>query len=112
MNRKGRRVVVNDETAESDKFAWRKFRKRPIVISAVQMDVPFKVETLEGWMEGRPGDWLIEGIEGELYPCKDSVFRATYEVVARDAIDALGRLLNDPSVTDEVWDRIIEEPYG
>ena len=38
----------------------------------------FVVTTLEGVMTGREGDWLIKGIEGELYPCKDSVFQKKY----------------------------------
>lgn len=42
----------------------------------------FAVETLEGDMTGTPSCWLIRGVEGELYPCKDSIFRATYEPVA------------------------------
>jgi hypothetical protein len=28
------------------------------------------------------GDWIIEGIKGELYPCKPDIFEATYEEVA------------------------------
>lgn len=28
-----------------------------------------------------PSDWIMRGVEGELYPCKDSVFQATYEIV-------------------------------
>ena len=28
-----------------------------------------------------PGDWIITGVQGEKYPCKDDVFRATYEPV-------------------------------
>lgn len=81
MNRRRRPIVVEGKVTEPNGFAWHKFQKRPIIISAVQMDVPFKVETLEGWMRGQPGDWLIGGIEGGMYPCKDSVFQATYEVV-------------------------------
>ena len=60
---------------------WRDWRKKPIVVQAVQFEVPFRVETLEGTMEGAAGDWLLCGVEGELYPCKDSIFRATYEEV-------------------------------
>lgn len=26
-----------------------------------------------------PGDWLIRGVKGELYPCKPDIFAATYE---------------------------------
>lgn len=37
------------------------------------------VRTLEGEMEARPGDWLIKGVKGEVYPCRDDIFAATYE---------------------------------
>ena len=39
------------------------------------------IETLEGQMTVREGDWIIRGIVGELYPCKDDIFRQTYEAV-------------------------------
>ena len=33
-----------------------------------------------------PGDWIITGVAGEMYPCKDEIFRLTYEpVVARES---------------------------
>ena len=32
-------------------------------------------------MFAHPGDWIIRGVKGELYPCKDDVFQATYERV-------------------------------
>jgi len=41
----------------------------------------FTVRTLEGLMTGGPDDWLIRGIEGELYPCARRIFEATYEAV-------------------------------
>lgn len=37
------------------------------------------VTTLEGRMSARPGDWIITGVKGELYPCKPDIFAATYE---------------------------------
>ena len=43
-------------------------------------DVPF-IETLEGKHFISEGDWIITGVEGERYPCKDSVFKKTYEPV-------------------------------
>jgi len=58
-----------------------KFRKKPIVIEAYQTDVPVEIHTLEGTMLARPGDWIITGIKGELYPCKPDIFEATYEPV-------------------------------
>ncbi len=37
------------------------------------------IETLEGFMNAYSGDYVIKGIEGEIYPCKASIFEATYE---------------------------------
>lgn len=39
------------------------------------------IETLEGGHIVCPGDWIITGVEGEHYPCKPSIFEATYEEV-------------------------------
>lgn len=44
-------------------------------------DGPVWVETLEGAMKANQGDWIIRGLEGEFYPCKASVFEASYEEV-------------------------------
>jgi len=38
-----------------------------------------QILTLEGIMTARIGDWIIKGIDGELYPCKDSIFKRTYQ---------------------------------
>lgn len=37
------------------------------------------IGTLEGIMGAQPGDWIIRGVKGELYPCKPDIFEATYE---------------------------------
>ena len=37
------------------------------------------IPTLEGIMTCGPGDWIICGVNSELYPCKDDIFRKTYE---------------------------------
>lgn len=87
-----------------------KFRKKPIVIEAIQMTPemrqnfgPFPewalphlegesvekiansqrvfVKTLEGRMHVSDGDYLICGVQGEVYPCKPDIFEATYEAV-------------------------------
>ena len=39
------------------------------------------IGTLEGDHEARPGDMIIEGVKGEIYPCKPDIFAATYEAV-------------------------------
>lgn len=38
-----------------------------------------EIETLEGDMTARPGDYIIKGVQGEFYPCKPEIFHATYE---------------------------------
>jgi hypothetical protein len=86
-----------------------KFRKKPVVIDAVQfdgtpggavalfeqMDVPgakfvpapdlqtghLNIPTLEGVMRADAGDWIIRGVKGEFYPCKPDIFTATYDRV-------------------------------
>ena len=81
-----------------------KFRKKPVVIEAVQFTLEnkervfvllncpailhseknnpiIKIKTLEGVMSARLGDWIIKGVKGEFYPCKPDVFEATYEEV-------------------------------
>lgn len=77
-----------------------KYRKKPVVIEAVQWrgdnanevldfahptigvevinDQVF-IPTLEGAMRGDVKDWIIRGVKGELYPCKPEIFEATYE---------------------------------
>lgn len=77
-----------------------KFRKKPVVIEAVQFtgnfteieqfvggDAEFRdgqllVATLEGPLHAANGDWIIKGVKGEFYPCKPDIFEATYEPVA------------------------------
>lgn len=86
-----------------------KYRKKPVVIEAVQLSrrfpeaiidfvgkenlgdynlgefaedaCYFEIKTLEGVMLAREGDWVIKGIKGEFYPCKPDIFEATYEQV-------------------------------
>jgi len=45
-------------------------------------EIPYcMIETLEGRMKAESGDWIIRGVEGEIYPIKPSIFEATYEPV-------------------------------
>ena len=47
----------------------------------------WRIQTLESAKDGKgahivsPGDWIIQGVRGELYPCKPDIFEATYEPV-------------------------------
>lgn len=42
-------------------------------------DAYCEIETLEGTMTARTGDYIIQGIDGEIYPCKPEIFHQTYE---------------------------------
>lgn len=48
-----------------------------------QSGLPYElfVKTLEGNMEARVGDYIIQGVNGELYPCKPEIFEKTYDSV-------------------------------
>jgi hypothetical protein len=55
--------------------------RKTTLTKAVRMHQPFQVQTLEGTMEGKGGDWLMIGAAGEMYPCDAEIFAATYEQV-------------------------------
>lgn len=90
--------------------ADRQYRKKPVVIRAFQFGVDHyapdwwmdalsackitthgdgawgfptsaTIRTLEGDMTAMPKDYIIQGIKGEIYPCKPDIFQATYEAV-------------------------------
>jgi hypothetical protein len=83
-----------------------KFRKKPVVIDAVQFtgrnfvelaafcgrelqsaasseapEAALEIPTREGTMRASVGDWIIRGVQGEYYPCKPEIFAATYEAI-------------------------------
>jgi len=55
--------------------------KKPIPIFARRIDSVFEVETTEGVMTGQSGDWLMQGVSGELYICPNGIFRKSYDIV-------------------------------
>lgn len=40
------------------------------------------IYTLEGVMKGNYGDYIIKGVQKEIYPCKPDIFEKTYEIVS------------------------------
>ena len=60
---------------------YKKALKKPIPVRCIQINEPFEVETLEGVMKGRPGDWLMVGIHGEMYPISKEIFEKTYDLI-------------------------------
>lgn len=87
----------------------KQYRKKPVVIEAVQWtgnnpseivdfvgegkrlftyvhqvwgtEMALQIKTLEGTMSADIGDYIIKGVKGEFYPCKPDVFQATYKEV-------------------------------
>ena len=86
-----------------------KFRKKPVEVEAMRWDgsegsqsrivtwsegkvsgwfddaYHLAVDTLEGTMRAGVGDWIIQGVAGEFYPCKPDIFEQTYQVAEEDA---------------------------
>lgn len=79
-----------------------KYRKKPVVIEAfryyidprpdwfqdlvtlneiITYETHCNINTLEGTMRGDYGDYIIQGVKGEIYPCKPDIFEMTYEKV-------------------------------
>lgn len=76
-----------------------RFRKKPVVIEAIQWtgdnlqeilefvgapathgDVTgLTIRTLEGDHHASEGDYIIKGVQGEFYPCKPDIFKKTYD---------------------------------
>lgn len=48
-------------------------------ISTKQSDYGLIVHTLEGVMFAPWGSYIIKGVDGELYPCREDIFKKTYE---------------------------------
>ena len=51
------------------------------ILSSLSAPKSIVIETLEGYMAARPGDWIIKGTAGEFYPCKSDIFKETYQQV-------------------------------
>lgn len=57
------------------------YRKKPLEIEAYQINETFHVETLEGTMKGKSGDYVLIGIENEMYICDQEIFKKSYDFV-------------------------------
>lgn len=49
----------------------------PVVMP--RFDPGMIIHTLEGTMTANIGDYIIRGVKGEFYPCREDIFEATYE---------------------------------
>jgi len=62
-------------------YDFKRAIKKPIPIRCIQISEPFRVETNEGVLNGKPGDYLMVGVRGEMYPCSREIFEETYELI-------------------------------
>ena len=60
------------ENVDGDRY------RKVATITAVAIDHPFAVETLEGTATGQPGDWLVRNPSGECWPVPAEVFARRY----------------------------------
>jgi len=67
-----------------------KFRRKPAIVDAIRIKQEMLIETPNGIVKAKAGEWLITGIKGEQYPCDDSIFREIYEP-ADDAAEEIFR---------------------
>ncbi len=74
-------VPMFDFSFNPPAWIWEARAKGPREPGSMSLIMPDTLEivTLEGAHRASPGDWIIQGIKGELYPCKPDIFGATYE---------------------------------
>ena len=69
----------NMENREVPKWLWKAFEEE--VAQSTNGTETFIIKTLEGEHIVSPGDYIIQGVKGELYPIKADIFEQTYEKV-------------------------------
>lgn len=109
-----------------------KYRKKPVVVDAWQWtgedeqeapewvvdyiestcqpfvvdkfgDVVMLIETMEGIMTANQGDYIIRGVQGEIYPCKSDIFEQTHELVGEyeneiaQVVSDINKIINKPT---------------
>lgn len=52
----------------------KKYRKKPVIVTAYQCTKDEIIPTLEGDMKATAGDFIVTGVKGERYPCKPDIF--------------------------------------
>ena len=80
------------KTGKIDEAKFKKYVKKPVMVEAYQTDEEVEIETLEGTMTANKGDYIIKGIQGELYPCKPDIFNQTYDIKLDGDIDLTGEV--------------------
>jgi hypothetical protein len=77
-------VVINAVKWIANNSSWEEIKKELGGNTGILWDIPagtLTIPTLEGDMLAKEGDFIIQGVNGELYPCKSDIFEKTYEKV-------------------------------
>lgn len=68
-----------------ERYQPKTYRSKPAIKRAVRVPdhcfMGWSIPTLEGTMIAGAGDYVIEGINGEYYPCKADIFHKSYEAI-------------------------------
>jgi hypothetical protein len=108
---------MSDKLPSQSTPPQRAWRKKPVVIEAVQFlgaknmrevcdfiggdngqrylarpPDELRILTLEGVHHGTVGDWVIRGVKGEFYFCKPDIFAATYEPASTPVSESTRRI--------------------
>lgn len=76
---------LNDRGLIAEDWFWDAVSRNDIITHNFGKHYPepayCEIKTLEGVMTARSGDYIIKGVQGEIYPCKPDIFKKTYELV-------------------------------
>lgn len=65
------------EPSDYPNWLWESIPSRQCIIDPETSEVI--IQTGHGEVRAAPGDWIIQGVQGEIYPCTHEVFVQTYE---------------------------------
>lgn len=101
-------IIAKSKQEPDNQITMAQYRKKPVIIEAIQFNrnnwneiLEFTnntahtiliekrmdgkctciIPTLEGEHIANEGDYIIKGVKGEYYPCKQDIFEMTYEQV-------------------------------
>ena len=69
----------NGNISESPQWIWEAFKSK--VLRPTSGSDPLYIKTFEGSLLVKPNSYIIRGVKGELYPCEPEIFEQTYEKV-------------------------------
>lgn len=74
-------MPIKFKAGETPDYTFQHAIKKPIPVRCIQIMEAFSVETIEGVMQGKAGDWLMLGNDEDMWVIDDAIFRKTYDIV-------------------------------